>query len=44
MTTVLSVTEIAGRTGFNNDSYFSATFKKYFGENPNETRKKRDIM
>ena len=44
LTTVLSVTEIAGRTGFNNDSYFSATFKKYFGENPNETRKKRDIM
>ncbi|MGI6005910.1 MAG: response regulator transcription factor [Ruminococcus sp.] len=42
VTTKLSVTEIAGKTGFNNDSYFSSAFKKYFGENPVETRKGRD--
>ncbi|MGI6012148.1 MAG: helix-turn-helix domain-containing protein [Ruminococcus sp.] len=42
LTTELSVTEIASRTGFNNDSYFSAAFKKYFGENPAEARKSRE--
>jgi len=36
-----SITEIAGETGFNNDSYFSVTFKKVFGENPNEVRKNK---
>lgn len=39
----LSVTEIAGRTGFNNDGYFSTTFKKFYGENPNEFRKNSKI-
>lgn len=42
LTTDLSVTRIAGETGFNNDSYFSASFKKYFGQNPNEVRKSKD--
>lgn len=42
LTTDLSVTRIAGETGFNNDSYFSASFKKYFGKNPNEVRKSKD--
>lgn len=41
VSTKKSITEIAGETGFNNDSYFSATFKKVFGENPNEVRKNK---
>ena len=36
-----SITDIARDVGFNNDSYFSATYKKVYGENPNETRKNR---
>lgn len=36
-----SITDIARDVGFNNDSYFSVTYKKVYGENPNETRKNR---
>ena len=32
--------EIAVKTGFSDDSYFSKTFKKYTGHSPNEYRKK----
>lgn len=41
VTTKKTIAEIAGMIGFNNDSYFSATFKKFYGENPNEFRKNR---
>ncbi|MCH1981377.1 response regulator [Ruminococcus sp. OA3] len=36
-----SITDVARDVGFNNDSYFSVTYKKVYGENPNETRKNR---
>jgi len=41
LTTRKSIMEIAEETGFNNDGYFSTTFKKVFGKTPNEMRKDR---
>ena len=38
MTTDLSFTEIADKTGFSNSSYFSTSFKQYVGKSPTQFR------
>lgn len=40
-TTDLSITEIAGRVGFSDSSYFTVVFKKIMGASPSEFRQKR---
>ena len=40
-TTDLSITEIAGRVGFSDSSYFTVVFKKIMGASPSEFRQKQ---
>jgi AraC-like DNA-binding protein len=40
-TTGMTIKEIAGNTGFDNEFYFSRVFKKQMGLNPSEYRKRR---
>ena len=41
LTTYLSITEVAGKVGFNNAAYFTAWFKKQTGKTPMGYRKKQ---
>ncbi len=33
-----NISEIASKTGFRNVSYFSSSYKEFFGDNPTKTR------
>ncbi len=40
--TDLPITDVALSCGYNNHTYFTAEYKKYYGKTPTETRKEKD--